>query len=178
MSNAYTLLIIYATIDLTPWYIEFLYCLLVVEEVTDQFKMKIGKLNGDLLQPSETRYEVWSFSVRNLLSIAYWKRLISGVKLSVVVPQAIGISLRNSGAKLLIYTFGREDVRCLSLLLMILVHSTSDGKHISFPLLYYVDPLVHRPRCIKWFPIFLRQICYALDRCRAVINRRYKLCFD
>ena len=29
-----------------------------------QFKLKIGKLNGDLLQPSETRYEVRSFSVR------------------------------------------------------------------------------------------------------------------
>ena len=56
---------------------------------------KVGKLNGDLLQPSGIRYEVWSFSVRYLISIAYWKGLISGVKLSVVVPQAIGISLRN-----------------------------------------------------------------------------------
>ena len=37
----------------------------------------------------------WSFSVRHLFSIAYWKRLISGVKLSVVAPQAIGISLCN-----------------------------------------------------------------------------------
>ena len=54
-----------------------------------------GKLNGDLLQPSGIRYEVWSFSVRHLISIVYWKWLISGVKLSVVVPQAIGISLRN-----------------------------------------------------------------------------------
>ena len=86
---------IYARIDLTPWYIVCLYCLLVVEEVLYQFKMKIGKLNGDLLQPSEIRYEVWSFSVRHLLSIAYWKILISGVKMFVVVPQAIGISLRN-----------------------------------------------------------------------------------
>ena len=57
MSNAFTILIIYARIDLTP-YIECLYCLLVVEEVTDQFKLKIGKLNGDLLQPSGIRYEV------------------------------------------------------------------------------------------------------------------------
>ena len=98
MSNAYTLLIIYARIDLTPWYIECLYCLLVVEEVTDQFKLKIGKINGDLLQPYGIRYEVWSFSVRHLISIAYWKGLICGVKLSVVVPQAIGISLRNTNA--------------------------------------------------------------------------------
>ena len=96
MSNVFTLLIIYARIDLTPWYIECLYCLLVVEEVIYQFKLKIGKLNGDLLQPFGIRYEVWSFSVRHLISIAHWKGLISGVKLSVVVPQAIGISLRNS----------------------------------------------------------------------------------
>ena len=95
MSNACTLLIIYARIDLTPWYIECLYCLLVVEEVIYQFKLKIRKLNGDLLQLSGIRYEVWSFSFRHLISIAYWKGLISGVKLSVVVPQAIGISLRN-----------------------------------------------------------------------------------
>ena len=53
---------------------------------------KVGKLNGDLLQPFRIRYEVWSFSVRHLISIAYWKWLIFGVKLFVVVPQAIGIS--------------------------------------------------------------------------------------
>ena len=86
MSNAYTLLIIYARIDLTPWYIEFLYCLLVVEELIYQFKMNIGNLNGDLLQLSGIRYEAWSFSVKHLISIAYWKGLIFGVKLSVVVP--------------------------------------------------------------------------------------------
>ena len=57
---------------------------------------KVGKFKRDLLQPSRIRYEVWSFSVIHLLSIAYCKGLISGVKLSVVVPQAIGISLRNS----------------------------------------------------------------------------------
>ena len=93
ISNAYTLLIIYAIRDLTPWYIICLYCLLVVEEVLYQFKLKIGKLNGDLLQPSGIRYEVWSFGVRYLISIAYWKGLIYGVKMSVVVPQAIGNSL-------------------------------------------------------------------------------------
>ena len=56
---------------------------------------EVGKLNGDLLQQSIIRYEVWCFSVRYLISIAYWKWLIFGVKLSVVVPQAIGIYLRN-----------------------------------------------------------------------------------
>ena len=54
---------------------------------------EVGKLNGDLLQLSGMRYEVWSFSVRYLISIAYWKGLISGVKLSIMVPQAIGIYL-------------------------------------------------------------------------------------
>ena len=56
---------------------------------------EVEMLNRDLLQPSGTRYEVWSFNVRHLISIAYWKGLISRVKLSVVIPQAIGISLRN-----------------------------------------------------------------------------------
>ena len=46
---------------------------------------EVGKLNEDLLQPSEIRYKVWSFSVRHLIYIAYWKGFIFGVKLSVVV---------------------------------------------------------------------------------------------
>ena len=41
ISNAYTLLIIYARVDLTPIYIVCLSCLLVVEEVIRQFKMKL-----------------------------------------------------------------------------------------------------------------------------------------
>ena len=94
MSNAYTLLIIYARIDLTPWYIEFLYCLLVVEEVIYQFKLKLKSSTG--IYFNRQRYEVWSFSVRHLISIAYWKGLISGVKLSVLVPQSKGISLCNT----------------------------------------------------------------------------------
>ena len=55
----------------------------------------VGKLNEDLHQPSRIRYESRSFSVRYLVSLAYRKGLISGVNLSVVVPQAIVISLRN-----------------------------------------------------------------------------------
>ena len=55
------------------------------------FQARVGKLNRDLLQPFR---DIWSFSVRYLISLAYWKGLISRVKLSVVVPQAIGISLR------------------------------------------------------------------------------------
>ena len=56
---------------------------------------EVGKLNGDLHQPSRIRYESRSFSVSCLVSLAYRKGLIFGVKLSVVVPQAIGISLYN-----------------------------------------------------------------------------------
>ena len=73
-----------------------MYCLLIVEEVRDQFKLKIGKLNGDLHQPSGIRYKSRSFSVIYFVSLAYRKGLISGVKLSVVVPQAIEISLYNT----------------------------------------------------------------------------------
>ena len=57
---------------------------------------RVGKLNGDLHQPSGIRYESRSFSVSCLVSLAYRKGLISRVKLSIVVPQAIGISLCNS----------------------------------------------------------------------------------
>ena len=55
----------------------------------------VGKLNRDLHQPSGIRYKLISFSVRHLVSLSYRKGIISGVKLFVVVPQAIVISLRN-----------------------------------------------------------------------------------
>ena len=58
-------------------------------------RAEVGKLNKDLHQPSGIRYELRSFSVSCLVSLAYRKGLIFGVKLSVVVPQAIGISLCN-----------------------------------------------------------------------------------
>ena len=45
-SNAYTLLIIYARIDLTPIYIVCLSCLLVFEEVIYQFKLKLESSTG------------------------------------------------------------------------------------------------------------------------------------
>ena len=56
---------------------------------------RLEKLNGDLHQPFGIRYVLRSFSVRCLVSLAYSKGLISAVTLSVVVPQAIGIFLRN-----------------------------------------------------------------------------------
>ena len=55
-----------------------------------------GKLNGDLHQPFGIRCESRSFSVRYLVCLAYRIGLISRVKLSIVVPQAIGISLCNT----------------------------------------------------------------------------------
>ena len=55
----------------------------------------VGKLNGDLHQLSKIRYESRSFSARCLVSIAYREGLIFGLNISIVVPQAIGISLRN-----------------------------------------------------------------------------------
>ena len=51
----------------------------------------IRKLNGDLLQPSGTRYDSVSLSVKCLVSLAYWERLISSVKaICYGTPQAIG----------------------------------------------------------------------------------------
>ena len=43
------------------------------------------------------------------------------------------------GGQLCISSFGPEEVRCLSLLLTTIAHYTSDGQHISCPLLFYVD---------------------------------------
>ena len=58
--------------------------------------MGLEKLNGDLHQPSGIKYVSRSFSVRCFISLIYGKGLIFAVTLSVVVPQAIGISLRKS----------------------------------------------------------------------------------
>ena len=46
ISNAYTLLIIYARVDLTPIYIVYLSCLLVVKEVIYQLKLKLESSTG------------------------------------------------------------------------------------------------------------------------------------
>ena len=47
---------------------------------------RVEKLNGDLHQSSRIRYVSISFSVRCLVSLGYWERLIYGIKLSIVVP--------------------------------------------------------------------------------------------
>ena len=57
---------------------------------------EVGKLNGDLHQPYGIRYESRSFSVICLVSLSNRKGLISRVKMSIVVPQAMGISLHNT----------------------------------------------------------------------------------
>ena len=64
----------------------------------------------DLHQTSGIRYVSRTFGVRYLVSLAYGKRLISVVTLSVVVPQAIGIFLCNkigdSAGEFLVISFG------------------------------------------------------------------------
>ena len=142
-------------------YIVCLYCLLVVEEVFYQFMLKIGKLNGDLLQPSGIRCEVWSFSVRHLISIAYWKGLISGVKLSVVVPQAIGISLCNRigdfvGEFLVVFLWGlfyRHSMNLNSSFSLVFVSGLGACMPGSVWLVWSLSQLV----CLPWVyaPFFL-----------------------
>lgn len=46
--------------------------------------------------------------------------------------------------QLRIDSFGREKVRCFSLIVMALEHYMYDGQCISFPLMYYVDSLLTR----------------------------------
>ena len=53
------------------------------------------------------------------------------------------------GGKLCIAAFSVNDTMFLSLFLMMMMHSTNDGRHISFPLLYYVYSLVWKPICIR-----------------------------
>ena len=62
--------------------------------------------------------------------------------------------------QLCIVAFGAEEVRCLSILLTTALHSTTNGKNISFYLLHDVDSLMHRPRCIRWSAIFLQQFFF------------------
>ena len=60
----------------------------------------------------------------------------------------------------------------MSLILMVMAHYTSDGKHINFSLMYYVDSLVTRTQLVRWLAILLRQFCFALDRCHSSVNGR------
>ena len=62
------------------------------------------------------------------------------VNIDLVEP----IEFQVGGGQLQIESFGREEVRCLSLIVITLAHYTSNGKFISFPLMYYVDSLVMR----------------------------------
>ena len=53
-------------------------------------------LNGDLHQPFRIRYESRSFSVRCLVSLAYWEMIdFSCLAVCFGTPQAIGIFLHN-----------------------------------------------------------------------------------
>ena len=74
--------------------------------------------------------------------------------------------------QLRIYSFGREEVRCLSLIMTELAYYTFDGKRISCPLMYYVHSLLMRTRLVRRLTILLQQFCFALDRCRSFVNGR------
>ena len=50
-----------------------------------------------------------------------------------------------AGGQLHIGAFGREEVQCISLIVLTISHNTSDGQCISCSLLYYVDSLVQEP---------------------------------
>ena len=127
----------------------------------------VGKINRDLLQPSGIRYEFWSFSVRYLIFLAYWKGLISGVKLSVVVPQAIGISLCNrigdSTRDVPYFYLGFADtmglifLTCSLFLLVSMLHfivcSSIDTS------LYWFDPCPAFYHCLLCIRRFLAKIC-------------------
>jgi hypothetical protein len=82
------------------------------------------------------------------------------------------------GGQLWIDSFGREEVRCLSLIVMALKHYTSNRKCISFTLMYYIDSLVTRTILVRWLVILLRQFCFALDRCRSSANGRLHFPFS
>ena len=67
-----------------------MFVLFVIVESESLNTSVLEKINGDLHQPFGIRYVSSSFSVRCLVSLAYWKGLISAVTLFVMVPQAIG----------------------------------------------------------------------------------------
>ena len=118
ISNAYMLLIIYGRVGLTQLYIAFLSCLLHVEESIYQFKLELGSSMRIYINRSEQGMNRVLLVLDIWFSLAYRKGLIYGVKLSVVVPQSIGISLCNRigdsiGEFLVIFPLGVFiDIQC------------------------------------------------------------------
>ena len=76
------------------------------------------------------------------------------------------------GGQLQIETFGREEVKFLSLIVMVLAHDTYGGWHISLPLTYYVDSLVTSTQLIRWSVILLQWFCFSLDWYHSFVNGR------
>ena len=123
---------------------------------------RVEKLNGDLHQPSRIRYVSRSFCVRCLVSLAYRKELISGVKLSVVVPRAIGISLCNrigdSTGDVPCFYLEFGGIMCLifltcSLFLLVYVLNFIVCSSIDTPL-YWFDPWPSFYHCILYIRRF------------------------
>ena len=69
------------------------------------------------------------------IQLVYSKRYIS---INILYPSDFQVF----AGQLCIGAFGSEEVRCLSLLISTISRNTSDEKHISSSLLYYVDSLV------------------------------------
>jgi hypothetical protein len=74
------------------------------------------------------------------------------------------------GGQLRISSFDREDVRCLCLILLTPSQYSSDGKCMSFSMLYYEDSLLQGPQLIRWSNLFLRQFCRALYHYHIVLH--------
>ena len=77
-------------------------------------------------------------SILLLSHLVYSQRYIGA---SVLSP----IEFQVTGGQLHIGAFGSEEVQCLSLIISTISNKTSDWKHISCSLLYYVDSLVQEP---------------------------------
>jgi hypothetical protein len=52
-------------------------------------------------------------------------------------------------------SFHREEVKCMCFIITSLLHFTSNGKCISFPLMYYIVSLVQMPQLIRRIEFFL-----------------------
>ena len=97
ISNAYMLLIIYARVELTHIYIYSMLVLFIECWGSNlSIQVGVGKLNGDLHQPSGIRYVSISFSVIFFISLAYWEGIdFCGYSVCCGTPQAIGSFLHN-----------------------------------------------------------------------------------
>jgi hypothetical protein len=108
------------------------------------FILSLGCLGGGRFGPSSL---IYCLVLQDISKLVYVQRYVSPDIESALRFQVVGGQMQ-------IDSFHAEDVRCLCLILMTLSHFSSDGKCISFPLMYYVDSLLQRPRLIRWMRFF------------------------